>query len=121
MKFLIVLALVIPFAAQVRSLQCYVCISTTSMEDCSSSKYAVTCPSYFERPVCSTLEVKYELEGSPVQVFAKGCVKCDQCEDGLHSICTSKESKCNIDCCSGDLCNGNDDEGEDGSAVESLA
>ena len=52
------------------SLQCYQCVSTVSMDDCSSKAVKTVCsPS---TSVCANVEVKHESGGISVQAFAKG-------------------------------------------------
>jgi len=55
---------------KVHSLQCYRCVSQTSMEDCSSKDTKVTCP--VSNAVCAKAEVKSESGGVSAQTFVKG-------------------------------------------------
>ena len=66
----------------------------------------LTCPDAEDR--CGKEDVKGEISGKTSETFAKGCAKSSDCsakncKKGNPSV---KITKCEIDCCKGDLCNG---------------
>ena len=89
-------------------LKCYECGSTKSWDDCAGVRKEVTCDSSSNR--C----VKGMKDGTDDDVsfalYAKGCVESSACDPDTSEFCKysdkGKVKKCEISCCSGDLCNG---------------
>lgn len=90
-------------------LKCYECGSTKSWDDCASVKKEVTCDSGFDRCVKG---MKDGTQGDvSFALYAKACgVQSSACDPDTSEFCKSGDSgkvkKCDISCCSGDLCNG---------------
>lgn len=85
-------------------LKCYKCVSTKSWDDCADVKEEMTCPAGFDRCLKGYEHVKGD--GASVEGFAKGCLTAELCEN-THKIdlCKGEDRECEINCCSGDLCN----------------
>ena len=83
-------------------LQCYQCISTKSWDDCESVKTKVNCSSSENR--CSKGYEDIKKGGVSVKDYAKGCSSADFCKTATDTD-ACKEGTCELDCCSGDLCN----------------
>ncbi|PFX20174.1 hypothetical protein AWC38_SpisGene15367 [Stylophora pistillata] len=114
MKFAAISFLMLLFGTlEVSRLKCYQCTSLLSPANCASTATQATCGAEQDR--CITLEAKYEIDGMSKQSITKDCSASAVC-DRAADICGQEEGvECDIECCSGDLCNGVDDEG---SAVE---
>ena len=83
-------------------LQCYQCISTKSWDDCESVKTKVNCSSSENR--CSKAYRDIKKGGVSVKGYGKGCSSADFCKTATDTD-ACKEGTCELDCCSGDLCN----------------
>ena len=85
-------------------MKCYKCASTKSWDDCEDVKKEITCPAGYDR--CLKGYVHYKEEGASLEGFEKNCLTTALCEnfDSLD-LCKGEGRKCEIDCCSGDLCN----------------
>ena len=82
----------------------YKCVSTKSWDDCADVKEEMTCPSGFDRCVKGHAHVKGG--GASVESFEKGCLTASLCEDTAKiDFCKGEGQECEINCCSGDLCN----------------
>ena len=88
-------------------LKCYECLSSKSWDDCASVRKEMTCDSSSNR--C----IKGMKDGTQDDVsfalYAKGCAESSACDRDSSKFCKSDEGKvkkCEISCCSGDLCNG---------------
>ena len=88
------------------ALKCYQCISLKSWDDCKSSEKELTCSGSLDR--CAKVNVKAESSAASAEAFAKGCTTSSDCsKKNCKSIYPSvKITKCEINCCAGDLCNG---------------
>ena len=88
------------------ALKCYQCVSIKSWDDCKSSTKEVTCSGSQDR--CGKADVKAESSAATIEGFTKGCANSSDCSaKNCKSIYPSvKITKCEIDCCEGDLCNG---------------
>ena len=91
------------------ALKCNLCLSTKSWDDCKNTTIETTCEDGWDR--CLTEEVKAESPDKTVkQVFAKGCATSSLCSQGSKNCRpidpSVKITKCEVDCCKGDLCNG---------------
>ena len=89
-------------------LKCYECGSTKSWDDCTSVRKEVTCDSSSDRCVKAVREGTQD--DVSVALYAKSCAESSACDPDTSKFCKSddlgKVKKCDIDCCSGDLCNG---------------
>ena len=76
------------------------------MTACKSSTKEVTCLDSQDR--CAKADVKAESSAATAEAFAKGCATSSDCSaKSCKSIYPSvKITKCEINCCTGDLCNG---------------
>ncbi|PFX21653.1 hypothetical protein AWC38_SpisGene13864 [Stylophora pistillata] len=81
--------------------KCHQCHSTKSWGDCETKE--LTCPG--EKDHCA----KVMIEKSNGQEFTKGCTSKAECKVDEHPSCKSVDSsvtlKCELHCCTGDLCN----------------
>ena len=85
----------------VNALQCYQCLSLRSWSDCDSKKILRTCPAGFNR--CAKIYGRK----SVADAYGKGCERSLTCS----TYCSNHLwSKCQINCCSGDGCNGVSDQ-----------
>nr|XP_058972083.1 prostate stem cell antigen-like [Pocillopora verrucosa] len=85
-------------------LKCYKCLTTKGWDDCKDIKTEMDCPAGYDRCFKGSAHVKDE--GASVEEYGKGCMTKEACDTDLSTIgfCKGK-GKCNLDCCSGDLCN----------------
>ena len=85
-------------------LQCYNCLSTTSMEDCRAKQKEVNCSSSNTRCVTESLKYKIIID---IKTYKKGCQSKSYCDSELgKKICTQANGEtCEATCCEGDLCN----------------
>ncbi|CAH3176839.1 unnamed protein product [Porites evermanni] len=101
------------------SLKCNLCFSAESWDDCKNTTKEITCMDDFDR--CVTQEGKSESPQKTVKLFVKGCAPSSLCSLGpLNCRATdasTKITKCEVNCCKGDLCNGDDNEAENGAKV----
>ena len=81
-------------------------VSFKSWDECKDKIKQVTCLSSEDR--CAKADFKAESSGAAVEVFVKECMASSDCStDNCKSIYPSvKITKCEIDFCKGDLCNG---------------
>ncbi|CAH3140021.1 unnamed protein product, partial [Porites lobata] len=88
------------------ALKCYQCASLKSWDDCKNSALQVNCSDSQDR--CGKAVIKAESSVSSAEGFAKGCLESSECSaDTCKGIYPSvKITKCEINCCKGDLCNG---------------
>ena len=88
------------------ALKCNECSSDKSWNDCKDSKKEVTCSDGEDR--CGKADIKAESSGVTGEVFVKGCVTSSECsEKNCKKFSPSgKITKCEVECCKGDLCNG---------------
>ena len=90
------------------ALRCNQCFSEKSWDECNNTTGQANCKDGEDR--CGKGEVKSEISGKTVEIFEKGCTTSSRCSQ-LLKICKStypsiKITKCEVDCCKGDLCNG---------------
>ncbi|KAM7448762.1 hypothetical protein ABFA07_003261 [Porites harrisoni] len=105
MKILFGLAFLLCFSVSY-ALKCYECFSLKSWDDCKNSTKEVTCLDSQDR--CGKGDEKFQSSGVTKEAFGKGCITSSDCSG---DICnwndpSVKITKCEIDCCKGDLCNG---------------
>ncbi|CAH3023070.1 unnamed protein product [Porites evermanni] len=88
------------------ALKCNTCLSLKSWDDCKNNTIQFTCLDSQDR--CGKADIKAENPVAAVEVFAKACATSSECSARYcKSIYPSvKITKCEIDCCEGDLCNG---------------
>ena len=88
------------------SLKCNQCFSLKSWDECKDKVKQVTCSSGHNR--CAKANIKAESAAAAAEVFVKGCTTSSACSaSNCKSIYPSVAiTKCDIDCCTGDLCNG---------------
>lgn len=88
------------------SLKCYTCASIKSWDDCAANKKETTCVSGQDR--CGKMYVDGKIGDVGYEGFSKGCAANAACnKDACKNINPSLSvSKCDINCCEGDLCNG---------------
>ncbi|KAM7448763.1 hypothetical protein ABFA07_003262 [Porites harrisoni] len=88
------------------ALKCNQCISTKSWDDCKNNTEEVSCSDSEDR--CVKFDIKAESSGVADEVFAKGCATSSKCsEKNCKKFAPSaKITKCEVNCCKGDLCNG---------------
>ncbi|CAH3140015.1 unnamed protein product [Porites lobata] len=108
MKILFGLVFLLCFSVDSYALKCYQCTSLKSWDDCKSSAKEVTCLVSQDR--CAKADVKAESSAATAEGFVKGCATSSDCSaKSCKSIYPSvKITKCEINCCTGDLCNGAD-------------
>lgn len=104
---------------QAYSLKCKLCFSAESWDDCKNTTKETTCTDDFDR--CVTQEGKSESPQKTVKLFAKGCATSSLCRLGQLNCRptepSTKITKCEVICCKGDLCNGDDNEADNGAKV----
>ncbi|XP_020600598.1 lymphocyte antigen 6 complex locus protein G6d-like [Orbicella faveolata] len=88
-------------------LKCYQCITLKDWDDCDKTE--VTCARGADR--CAKALVTGKQGEASVSVYAKGCSLSSTCNADKSELCKSSDPKvsvteCEINCCSGDLCNG---------------
>lgn len=90
------------------ALKCNRCFSGVSWDDCKHSTKQVNCSDTQDR--CGAREVKYKSSDVAVIMFSKGCVSSPTCSEkyskSFNGSRSLKITKCKLDCCNGDLCNG---------------
>ena len=88
------------------TLKCYQCLSLKSWDECKSKENNVTCSRSQDR--CAKVNVKAESSAASAEAFVKGCITSSDCsKKNCKSIYPSvKITKCEINCCAGNLCNG---------------
>ncbi|CAH3167862.1 unnamed protein product, partial [Porites evermanni] len=87
-------------------IKCYQCTSTKSWDDCVPGKNT-TCPP--ESNTCAKLDIELEEQGQATKKFQKACVvksKCNEAGCKLAGLFGVKVTKCDVNCCHSDLCNG---------------
>ena len=83
-------------------LQCYYCRSTLGWYFCDSIKTKVNCSSSENR--CSKAHQDIKNVGFRVTSYGRGCMSAEDCKNATDTD-ACKEGTCELDCCSGDLCN----------------
>ena len=88
------------------ALKCYQCRSLKSWDDCKSRTKEETC--LYSQDRCGKAHVKAEISVATVEGFVKGCSTSSNCKAKNCKLIYPdvKITKCEIDCCKGDLCNG---------------
>ena len=90
-------------------LKCYQCSSTKGWDDCAANRKHVTCSSGFDH--CGTVHVQGKTGNMSVSVYSSGCSSSVVCNQGSCKAFVSDPStnitKCEFNCCSGNLCNEN--------------
>ena len=83
------------------ALKCYQCFSYKSWDDCKDSTIQVNCSN--NQNLCGKENVKAGIH----DLYAKGCANSSVCIPNCQKRNPSvKITKCEVDCCKGDLCNG---------------
>ena len=104
---------------QAYSLKCNLCFSVERWDDCKNTTEETTCMDGFDR--CVTQEVKSESPQKTDKFFLKGCAISSLCSLGSKNCRppnpSAKISKCEVDCCKGDLCNAADKGADNGAKV----
>ncbi|XP_044185108.1 lymphocyte antigen 6H-like [Acropora millepora] len=102
MKFLHIFAFLL-WVSVADGLKCYKCVSTSSWGDCNQKE--VTCDSGFN--TCAKVYAQVKRDDVSITEYAKGCATQESCDAAESSLCKGKISggKCDINCCSTDLCN----------------
>lgn len=83
-------------------LQCYRCLSTKSWDDCESVKKVINCSSSENQ--CFKAYEDIKKDGVSMKGYGKGCSSAEDCKTATDTD-ACKEGTCEMDCCSGDLCN----------------
>lgn len=88
------------------ALKCNQCFSLKSWDECNNTTEQVSCTEGQDR--CVTQEVNSESSGKTAKLFVKGCTTSSLCSLGEKSCRptdpSAKITKCEVDCCKGDLC-----------------
>ena len=87
-------------------IKCYQCTSTKSWDDCVPGKNT-TCPP--ESNTCAKLDIEEEEQGQATKKFHKACFvksKWNEADCKLAGLFGVKVTKCDVNCCHSDLCNG---------------
>ena len=86
-------------------MKCYGCVSTKSWDDCADVKKEVTCAAGYDR--CAKVYVEVKKDGVSAESYEKFCLTKALC-DTVDQIpaCKADGTKCKVNCCTGDLCNG---------------
>lgn len=87
-------------------LKCYGCESTKSWDDCEvSAKTEGTCAAGSNN--CAKVHASNNTGGVPVERFIRGCLTDVMCSnsDNIGDMCTGAGTKCQVYCCTSDLCN----------------
>ena len=104
---------------QAYSLKCNLCFSVESWDDCKNTTEETTCMDGFDR--CLTQEVKSESPQKTDKFFLKGCAISSLCSLGSKNCRptdpSAKITKCEVDCCKGDLCNAADKGADNGAKL----
>ena len=90
-------------------LKCYQCLTLKGWDDCDKTKTEATCAEGENR--CGKALVTTKQGGASVSLYAKGCGRSSDCDAAKPELCKSSDptvsvTECEINCCSGDLCNG---------------
>jgi len=93
-------------------LNCYKCNSGESWGECDAKQQNITCGPDHDR--CSQFHVEAKMMGSSRAFYIKSCTTSATCKTAVDGNCRSivggdpsiEISKCEPNCCSGDLCNG---------------
>ncbi|XP_020600610.1 lymphocyte antigen 6H-like isoform X2 [Orbicella faveolata] len=90
-------------------LKCYQCVTLKDWDDCDKIKTEVTCVPGADR--CAKALVTGKQGEVSISAYAKGCSFPSTCNADESVFCKSPDpkvsvTKCDINCCSGDLCNG---------------
>ena len=84
-------------------MKCYTCVSTKSWGDCDDIRKELTCPPTANR--CAKIYEDVKKGGVSAEGYAKGCLPEKTCSD-VQLIDECKDGgKCEVNCCSSDLCN----------------
>ncbi|XP_078359542.1 uncharacterized protein LOC144644011 [Oculina patagonica] len=93
-------------------LQCNVCISSVSWDDCLKSQDPLTCEPADTH--CHRHMVHVDMGFYKTTTFTKGCATSDKCTPEAVNRCKNssgsqqmgiKDMKCDLECCQDDLCN----------------
>ena len=82
-------------------MKCYFCVSSSSWDDCKTQE--MTCPSSADR--CAKIYSKEKIHGNTITGYSKSCVPESSCKDYKSIPACQRTEECQLDCCSGDLCN----------------
>ncbi|XP_015758455.1 PREDICTED: lymphocyte antigen 6 complex locus protein G6d-like isoform X3 [Acropora digitifera] len=99
MKFLHIFAFFLCVSVG-HSLKCYYCTSSSSWDDCKTQK--ITCESSDDAR-CAKVYGKTKIREDTYTSYTKGCLTETLCKK-TSSLCKGTED-CQVNCCSGDLCN----------------
>ncbi|XP_022807230.1 uncharacterized protein LOC111344278, partial [Stylophora pistillata] len=85
-------------------LKCYECLTTKGWDDCKDIRKEVDCPSISDR--CYKVSADVKDESASAAAYGKGCTTKEICDSDLSTLDICKDKgKCELNCCSGDLCN----------------
>ena len=82
-------------------MKCYFCVSSSSWDDCKTQE--ITCTSPANR--CAKAYTKQKIDGNIITGYGKSCVLESSCKDYKSGPMCQGKAECQLDCCSGDLCN----------------
>ena len=85
-------------------LKCYRCFSLKSWADCKTNRKLMTCPSAADR--CAKSHIEATAANVTVTAYVIGCSTSAACNRGCNDLPLANITKCEFDCCSGNLCNG---------------
>ena len=90
-------------------LKCYQCLTLKDWDDCDKIKKEVTCAGGENR--CEKAYVTGKQGGVSLSGYRKGCSNSSVCDTAKSEFCNPSDptvsvAECEINCCSGDLCNG---------------
>ena len=86
-------------------MKCFMCQSTTSMDDCEQNSYPGRCAD--KQNKCGKFTTELMIQGKKVMLYRKGCQTEMTCkkENDLYGQACGSDDTCDFKCCEGDLCN----------------
>ena len=89
-------------------LKCYQCVTLKDWDDCDNTKKEVTCAD--GENYCEKAYATGKHGGVSVSVYRKGCSSSSDCDTAKSEVCNPSDptvsvAECEINCCSGYLCN----------------
>ena len=90
-------------------LKCYSCTSAKDWASCDENKKEFTCPSGFDS--CGKIYYDAKVVDVSLEAYVKTCAVKSACSDDLCKAQAGGQagiavSKCEVNCCQGELCNG---------------
>ena len=88
--------------------KCYMCSSEKSWDYCENVKQEKLCP-YNKQGSCGEAVIQGNRDGQPVKIYVKDYVATSLChpDDCKLYYPSLKNTTCDLQCCTGDLCNNN--------------